>query len=115
MKAFWLTMWYWREWGGFSSVRSRMPAGCWAMRSIAESMAESSSVGVRREHSALAEPGPNGQVAAAGGVVTGGAGGVVDGVGVEGDRPPPQRRAKATARTSAPRRRTAENTRNPGY
>ena len=109
MKTFWLRMWYWREWGGFSSVRSRMPAGRCAMRSIALSMAESSSVGVRREHSALAEPLPNGQLAAAGGAVTGGAEGLVDGVGVEGELLPPQRSAKATARTQAAPRRTSEN------
>ena len=104
MKAFWLRMWYWREPRGFSSVRSRIPVGRCATRSIALSMDESSSVGVRREHSVLAEPLPNGQLAAAGGVVRGGAGGLVDGVGVEGERPSPQRSAKATARMHTPTR-----------
>ena len=68
MKAFWLTMRYWPEPRGFSAVRSRIPAGRCATRSIAVSMAGSSSVGVRREHSVSAEPLPNGQLAAAGGV-----------------------------------------------
>src|SRR5262245_43949884 len=114
MKAFWSRMRYWPEPRGFWSLRSRMPAGRRATRSIAVLRVESSSVGVRREQSTLAEPLPNGQLEAAGGIVRGGpACGLVDGVGVEGEPPCPQRSARTIARTHALPARDPRNARSP--